>query len=275
MTMHRCLRCGTACALLVAVAGMARAQDSGAAGAQVTGNVGLVSDYLFRGLSQTWGQPALQGGVDVNDGPWHVGAWTSNVSRNSYPGGGAELDLYGDFGLFQHNDWSMRAGLYGYLYPGADLDHARPPLGSRSLDTLEANLALGWKNWTLKYSSALTDYFGADLEQGYAGSTRGTQYLQLDGTIPLGKQWSLSPHLGYTDYRRGLAIPLTDGARNPSYSDCGLALKYAPNDHFAASLGVSHASNDAFYRRVVSFVDADDEKDLGGTRVVLSLSTTF
>ena len=66
--------------------------------------------------------------------------------------------------------------------------------------------------------------------------------------------------LGYTDYRRGLRTPLANGARDPSYADCGLALKYAPNDHFAASLGVSHASNDAFYRHVVSFVDADDKK---------------
>lgn len=256
------------------IAHAAAAQDQ-PSGVQVTGNVGLVSDYLFRGLSQTWGQPALQGGVDINDGRWHVGAWTSNVSRNSYPGGGAELDLYGDVGLFQHGDWSARFGLYGYLYPGANLDNARPPLGSRSLDTLEANLSLTWKNWTLKYSRALTDYFGADVEQGYVGATRGTQYLQLDGAIPLGKQWSLAPHLGYTDYRRGLQAPLADGASDPSYADCGLALKYAPNDHFTASLGVSHASNDAFYRRVVSFVDADDEQDLGGTRVVLSLSTTF
>lgn len=259
----------------MAGAGIAHAQDAGDGGAQITGNVGIVSDYLFRGLSQTWGQPALQGGVDVTDGRWHVGAWTSNVSRNSYPGGGTELDLYGDVGLFSRGDWNARFGLYGYLYPGADLDHAQPALGSRSLDTLEANVSLGWKNWTLKYSRAFTDYFGADIEQGYAGSTRGTQYLQLDGSIPLGKQWSLAPHLGYTDYAIGLRTPLANGARDPSYADCGLALKYAPNDHFSASLGVSRATNDAFYRHVASFRDVTDVKNLGGTRAVLSLSATF
>lgn len=262
-------------ALIAVVASPALAQDQTPSGTQVTGNVALVSDYLFRGLSQTWGRPALQGGVDVNDGRWHAGAWTSNVSRNSYPGGDVELDLYGDVGLFQHGDWSARAGLYGYLYPGANLDNARPPLGSRTLNTLEANASLNWKIWTLKYSRALTDYFGADIEQGFSGNTRGTQYLQLDGLIPLGERWSMAPHVGYTYYRRGVATPLANGASDPSYADVGLALKCAPSDKFSVSLGVSHASNDAFYRHVASFRDGGDVRDLGGTRGVLSIAVTF
>lgn len=260
---------------LVLFAHAAAAQDKNDSGVQVSGNVALVSDYLFRGLSQTWGQPALQGGVDVDAGRWHVGAWTSNVSRNSYPGGGVELDLFGDVGLFAHGGWSARAGLYGYFYPGANLDRVRPALGSRSLDTAEANLALTWQAWTLKYSRALTDYFGADVEQGYTGGTRGTQYLQIDGSIPLGKTWSLQPHAGYTEYAMGLRTPLPGGAHDPSYADFGLALKFAPNDRFAASLGVTHATNAAFYRHATSFLDASSQKDVGGTRVVLSLSTTF
>lgn len=251
--------------------------SSGAAiaDASVSGNAALSTDYLFRGISQTWGQPALQGGVDVSDGRWHMGAWASNVSRNSYPGGGAELDVFGDVGLFQRGDWSVRFGLYAYVYPGANLDQARPVLPQRKLDTLEANLALTWKIWTLKYSRALTDYFGADVEQGYRDGTRGTQYLQLDASIPLGARWSLAPHLGYTDYRRGLQTALANGARDPSYADFGLALKYALDAKFAVSLGIAHATNDKFYGRVASFLDPARVNDLGGTRVALTLSATF
>jgi uncharacterized protein (TIGR02001 family) len=260
---------------LVLVAHAAAAQDKSDSGVQVSGNAALVTDYVFRGLSQTWGKPALQGGADVNAGRWHVGAWASNVSRNSYPGGGVELDVFGDVGLFAHGDWSARAGLYGYFYPGANLDHARPALGSRSLDTAEANLALSWKTWTLKYSRALTDYFGANIEQGYTGSTRGTQYLQIDGSIPLAKAWSLQAHAGYTDYATGLRTPLPGGAVDPGYADFGLALKFAPSERYAASLGVTHAANAAFYGHATSFLDASQQQDVGGTRVVLTLSTTF
>jgi uncharacterized protein (TIGR02001 family) len=245
------------------------------AGSSLSGNLALTSDYLFRGLSQTWGDPALQGGADWNAGRLHAGAWASNVSHNSYPGGGVVVDVFGDVGLFARGDWSARAGLYSYWYPGANLDRARPPLGSRSLDTVEANVSLAWKGWTVKYSRALTDYFGADVEQGYTGSTRGTQYLQLDGTLPLARRWSLSPHLGYTDYRRGLGTPLVNGARDPSYADYGLTLNYSPKDALRLGLGISHATNDAFYAYVVSFRDPVEVKNLGGTRAFVFLSATF
>ena len=47
--------------------------------------------------------------------------------------------------------------------PGGNLDRAKPPLSSRRFDTLEANLAVGWRWLTLTYNRALTDYFRADV----------------------------------------------------------------------------------------------------------------
>lgn len=240
-----------------------------------TGNVSATSDYVFRGLSQTWGDPALQGGVDYNAGRFHAGAWTSNVSRNSYPGGGLEVDLYADAAFWQHGDWSARAGLYAYLYPGANLDHARPALPSRTLDTLEANASVQWKHWTLKYSRSLSDYFGADVEQGYAGDTRGTTYLQLDGDLPLTSRWALHLHAGRTHFPSQLSMPLANGARNPDYSDFYLAASYALDPHWSLGATVSHASNDVFYAHVASFRDPSGQEDLGGTRAFVSVSATF
>ena len=239
------------------------------------GNLALTSDYMFRGLSQTWGKPALQGGVDYNSGRFHAGAWTSNVSRNSYPGGGVELDVFTDAALWQRGDWNMRAGLYAYLYPGANLDHARPALPSRSLDTLEANASLQWKHWTLKYSRALGDYFGADVQQGYARDTGGTDYLQLEGDIPLSSRWNLHLHAGRTHYTSKLLAPLPDGAVNPDYADYSLVAAYIFSPHCSLAATLSHATNDAFYLRVTSFTDPSAQKNLAGTRAVLSLSTTF
>ena len=51
----------------------------------VTGNLSFVGDYRFRGISQTYTQPAVQAGVDYasNVGAY-VGAWGSNVSGNQF-----------------------------------------------------------------------------------------------------------------------------------------------------------------------------------------------
>lgn len=255
-----------------ALAAQARAAEAPAT--TVSGNVAVVSDYVFRGLSQTWGRPAVQAGADLalSDG-LAAGVWASTVSGNSYPGGSLELDLYASFGAAITDGASWRAGLYGYVYPGADLRHAG--LAPRSLDTCEANFALAWRWLTLKYSYALTDYFGADVEQGYRGSSRGTRYLQLDATLPLGDAWSLALHAGRTDYPTTLAMPNAEGARHPDYVDLGATLKYRLAARWSASLGFTHAGNPRFYRHTAAFANADDVRDVGGSRAFVMLQGTF
>jgi uncharacterized protein (TIGR02001 family) len=64
----------------------------------LTGNVGFVSDYRFRGISQTFKEPALQGGFDYSHASgFYLGTWASNVYGNrnatgnpSYTGGSLE-----------------------------------------------------------------------------------------------------------------------------------------------------------------------------------------
>jgi len=245
-----------------------------AAPAPVTGNVAVTSDYMFRGLTQTWGRPAIQGGTDyANPNGFAAGIWGSSISERSYPGGSMELDLCTSFGRSIGSDWSWRVGLYGYVYPGANLDHAG--LASRSLNTTEANAALSWKQFTLKYNRALTDYFGVDTEQGYRGDSKGTDYLQLDASFPLGDAWSLALHAGHTHYSTTLAAPLANGARDPSYSDFGATLKYQLSTRWSLSGGITRATNANFYRRTASFLDANDTRNVGGTRGFVMLQGNF
>jgi len=263
----------TACAAVatISLAPLVHAADA----PPVTGNVAIVSDYMFRGLSQTWGHPAIQGGADyTTPSGFAAGTWASSVSDRSYAGGSMELDLYASFGRPIDDDWSWRVGLYGYAYPGANLDQAAG-YRKRSFNTLEANAALSWRQFTLKYNRSLTDYFGADREQGFEGDTHGTGYLQLDATFPMSETWSLALHAGHTHYTASLAAPTSFGARDASYSDYSAVAKCAINEHWSVSAGISHATNDRYYGHVSSYTDAADTRDLGGTRGLVMIQGTF
>ncbi|HEY2395132.1 MAG TPA: TorF family putative porin [Rudaea sp.] len=258
------------------VAATALANAANDADYSVSGNVAVVSDYMFRGLTQTWGRPAIQGGGDLAmTNGFAAGFWASSISERSYPGAALELDLYASYGASFSADWSWRAGLYGYVYPGGNLDQARPALPARSFDTLEANAALAWTWLTLKYNRSLTDYFAIDTEQGYRGDSRGTQYVQLDAAISLGDGWSLALHAAHTDVPATLTVPLTDGASDPGYSDFGATLKYQFTAHWNVSLGATCASNTDFYRRTASFLDAGDVRDVAGARGFVMLQGAF
>lgn len=263
----------TAATAVLALTGIAAAHADDRA-SPVTGNIAVTSDYMFRGLTQTWGRPAIQGGADyTHPNGFAAGFWGSSISERSYPGGAMELDLYASYGRAIDSDWSWRVGVYAYVYPGANLDQAG--LSARSLDTAEANAALSWKQFTLKYNRALTDYFGVDTEQGYTGDSKGTDYLQLDASFPLADAWSLALHAGHTHYTTALATALANGARDPSYSDFGATLKYQLDPHWSISGGVTHATNAAFYRRTASFLDARDTRNVGGSRGFLMLQGAF
>ena len=92
------------------------------AASPLTFNVGVVSDYLFRGVTQTHGDPALQGGIDYAfSNGFYIGAWGSNVTwvKDYTNKGDVEVDLYGGYkGAFANTDWTNQLGTIWYLYPG-------------------------------------------------------------------------------------------------------------------------------------------------------------
>jgi uncharacterized protein (TIGR02001 family) len=106
---------------LAVAAGMFAGAGGAHAEGAFTGNVALATDYAFRGISQTEGGPAIQGGFDYANGIFYAGTWASNVSSATISSGGTELDLYAGvtptFGPVSFN-----FGVVGYFYPGADDD---------------------------------------------------------------------------------------------------------------------------------------------------------
>src|SRR6266480_5431094 len=85
----------------------------------VTGNLTLVSEYRFRGIDQTYGKPAIQGGFDYShESGIYLGNWNSNVSQGAgYPGGNIEMDFYGGWKK-AFGDLGLDVGFIYYYYPG-------------------------------------------------------------------------------------------------------------------------------------------------------------
>ena len=247
----------------------------------LSANVFLVSDYFFRGITQTWGKPAVQGGFDfVHESGIYVGTWASNVSGNQFPGGSLEWDLYGGYNYKINDDFTIGAGVLYYYYPGANFSKAATPGPDKTLNTFEGNISASWKWLTFKVSYAFTDYFGASQAIGYKGDTSGTLYPELNAAYPLpfAEGLSLIGHVGYTSVREELdpAVFPTgfNGKFNPNYMDWKLGLSYVWKDGWTIGAYYVDTNNKDFYKNTVSFANSDT-KDLARSGGYSTIGRTF
>ena len=171
--------------LLALAAPAACADDSAPAGASVSANASLVSQYISRGFRQTWGKPALQAGADyAHPSGWSLGTWASTVSDRYIQDATVEWDLYGGYGgTVGELGYSVLA--YYYKYPGA----VYRATGVK-YDYGELSLGLSYKMLYAKYNRTVTpDFFGIT-------NARGTGYLDVGANVDLGNAWTLNLHAG-------------------------------------------------------------------------------
>lgn len=174
-------------------------------------NVGVTSNYLFRGVSQTHGKPAVQGGVDyAHSSGLYAGVWASNVTwvKQFQGSGSTEIDFYGGFKNAIADDWTYDIGLIRYQYPG----HGDKTALLTNPNTTEVYGAVGWKWLTLKYSQAASQNFIGNIATNGTSNTRGSGYLELNAAYDLGDGWGISGHIGHQKVKNVNAIPgvLTD-----------------------------------------------------------------
>jgi len=100
---------GLALLATTALAGTASAEGS------FSGNVALTNDYVFRGVSQSDSDLAIQGGFDYSNGMFYAGAWASSIDFGL--DGTAEVDVYGGVKPTL-GPVTFDFGVIGYLYPG-------------------------------------------------------------------------------------------------------------------------------------------------------------
>ena len=94
--------------------------------AEVSANIGWVSEYFYRGVLQK--ASSASAGLDVAADAWYVGTWAADV------GDGNEVDLYAGFGT-EVEEFTISVGGTGYFYTGDKDDHlfgGEPERGLRS-----------------------------------------------------------------------------------------------------------------------------------------------
>ena len=187
---------------------VAMAADAPASPHTVTGNASLVSDYRFRGISQTFKLPAFQGGFDyAHASGFYAGNWNSNVSGNSYANGaGLEMDFYGGFKT-EVAGIGLDIGTLYYYYPGAEYTGT-----SEKYDNHEIYIGASYGPVSAKVSYALSDYFGLSDKSvgGTLGDSKGTTYVELNFSKEVMPKLTLSAHVGMTKYENYKDFDYTD-----------------------------------------------------------------
>ena len=194
--------------LLVAVLGAlcampVMAADAPASPHTVTSNVGVISNYVFRGITQTSGSPAIQGGMDyAHASGFYAGLWGSNVSWIVDSGATAtgsaslELDTYLGFKKSINDDMGFDVGYIRYNYLG----NYTPAANYAFADTAEVYAAFSYKFLTAKYSYSVLNQFLTVADE------KGTDYLELNAsyTIP-DTSFTLIGHYGKQTYKSAAA----------------------------------------------------------------------
>ena len=102
---------------IIATAALLASTGAWAADASLT--LEGVSDYRFRGISQSAGDPALQGSFDIAfDNGWYVGTWASNIDFGD--DADIEVDWYGGYYWEINDAVGLDVMLTYYTYPGYD-----------------------------------------------------------------------------------------------------------------------------------------------------------
>jgi uncharacterized protein (TIGR02001 family) len=260
-------------AAIACINATANAQTAPASEHTVTANVGIYSEYLFRGISQTAGEPALQGGFDyAHASGFYAGTWASNISWledfGAYSRSSLEWDFYAGYkSPIGASDFFFDVGGLYYYYPGKRLP------GVVDADNFELYGALGWKWVSLKLSYSFQDYFGAR-PNANRDKTDGTIYYDLTASYPVADTGlSLVAHVGHLDVENdgSDADPATAG--KVGYTDWKLGLAYTVQDGPVKGLeiGAYYSGNDAKSRFYTDLTGYDTSKDRG----VVYLKKTF
>lgn len=209
---------------------------------EISANVAITSDYVWRGYSQTYKDPAIQGGFDIaHESGAYIGTWASNVrfvdKGGVSDGAHMEADVYAGYAYEFKNGLGLDVGYNRYMYPGANSD--------ANYDFGEFYVSASYSFFTLGYNYS-PEFFG---------NSGKTHYFNLGFEYGLPQDFTLSASVGRQQYSDLDGADYTDWSVGISKSIVGVdvALTYTDTDVDTAS----------------------DPAELAKGRAVLSVSKSF
>lgn len=248
----------------------------------LTFNVGAVSQYRYRGIEQTSGKPALQGGVDyAHKSGLYVGAWASNVTWikdfNQATQGDYEIDLYGGYKGAITKDLGFDLGVISYQYPGNN-SGATGTSGAGSYskaDTLEVYFGVTYSVVSLKYYQSMGDFLG-NL------NSNGSRYWDLSANFDLGNGYTLTPHVGRQtipnqNFAGATGVAAVNDGTAANYTDYALTLTKDFGNGWAVSVAAvgTDAKERGFYQTSPVTSNSNLNRFLASNGAVLGVKYSF
>ncbi len=205
--------------------------DAGASGNKLefTANVTLITDYDFRGISQSDGGPAIQGGFDATYGIFYAGTWASSVDFGDDTT--MEIDFYG--GIAPHvGDTHFDLGVIAYIYP----DSPELPTGTQNYVEFYAGVAQQFG----PFEPSAKVYYSPD----FYGETGGAFYVQGEVELEIVEHLHAAAGIG--------ASMFEDDILNDDYIDYHFALG-TELEGFELELGYHATENLAHDHEAVIF----------------------
>jgi uncharacterized protein (TIGR02001 family) len=219
---------------------------------EISGNVSLVSDYRFRGISQTDKKPAIQGGFDLgHKSGLYLGTWASNVSQWANVDGSMEIDFYGGYATELPMGVGLDVGHIWYQYPGNTG-------GNR---TREWYVGLSYSLLSYQFSKTTTNWFGVGESKGSYYHSLGLEYSPID-------KLTLSATAGYQKVKG-----LGEG-NDLSFKDYSLGGSYDVGDGYSVGL-TYHKVDFKDDASKTGWFDAGTGRQIYKSAVVFSLTKEF
>ena len=255
-------------------------------------SISFVSDYIWRGQTQTWGNPAAQFGIEADHkSGFYAGFWASNVSSHWLPNANVETDWSVGFRNTFLNDFKYDVGAVYIWYPDGDFSKAPAfsTYAKSKLNTAEIYGSLGWKWFTVKAGANPTKFYGWNVDNsgtvaagasnpfsfagdhaaGVTGDTKWSHYFMGSVSYDLPQGFNVAGEVGRQVIENSTGLDWTWYKVGVTKNFEGTLAGWSVNAFYTGTTG-----SDA-YKGFASFDRASDTKDIDSKKVVVGITKAF